>query len=123
MFDGLVSNIRTAREPINSRISTAILDEVCPRIVRSLTKAVIDKETKTDEVERFYRFLYFCLSRGSLSEHVIAASVDDALESSGCSGAQLQQMVRDLSARNETVGRFIGERVKAMPTESNRHSF
>ena len=123
MFDGLMSNIRTEREPINSRISTAILDEMCPRIVGSLTKAVIDKETKTDEVDRFYRFLYFCLSRGSLSEHAIAAGVDDALESSAYSNAQLQQMVRDLSARNETVGGFIGERVKAMATASNRHSF
>ncbi len=123
MLDGLVSNIKAARKPINSRISTAILDEVCPRIVRSLTKAVIDEETKIDEVDRFYRFLYFCLSRGSLSEHAIKSSVDDALESSAYSDAQLQQMVGDLSARNETVGRFIGERVKAMPTASNRHSF
>jgi hypothetical protein len=113
MFDGLVSNIRTARQPINSRIGTALLDAICPQIAGSLTAALIDEETRTGAVDRFYWFLYLCLSRGSLSEQGISARVDDALASSGCSDVQLQQMVRDLSTRNETVGNYIGERVKA----------
>ena len=115
LFDGLVSNIKIARTPINSRIGTALLDEICPQIVRSLTTALINEETRTGAVDRFYWFLYLCLSRGSLSEQGISACVDDALQCSGCSDVQLQQMLRDLSARNETVGNFIGERVKAIP--------
>jgi hypothetical protein len=84
-------------------------------MVRSLTTALINEETRTGAVDRFYWFLYLCLSRGSLSEQGISARVDDALQCSGCSDVQLQQMLRDLSARNETVGNYIGERVKAIP--------
>jgi hypothetical protein len=113
IFEGLVSNIKTAREPINSRIGTALLDEICPQIAGALTTALINEETRTGAVDRFYWFLYLCLSRGSLSEQDISARVDDALKSSRCSDAQLQQMVRNLSARNATVGNYIGERVKA----------
>jgi hypothetical protein len=113
IFDSLVSNIRTAREPINSRIGTALLDEICPQIAGSLTTALINEETRTGAVDRFYWFLYLCLSRGSLSEQSISARVDDALQCSGCSRRELQQLAAALSMLNETVGNYIGERVRA----------
>src|SRR4029453_6201084 len=95
VFDGLGPNIKSARVPTHSRISPGLLDGICPEIVSSLTRAVINEKTKTDEVDRFYRFLCLSLNRGSLSEQRISASVDEALESSGYSDVQLQLMGRN----------------------------
>jgi hypothetical protein len=116
IFDGLVSDIKTARQPIHSRIAAALLDVLCPqiagRLAGSLIKAAI-KATAIGEVERFYWFLYLGLSRGSFDETFVRKTIDDVLGSGGHFPTELRQIVATVSQRNETVGRLLGERVEA----------
>jgi len=115
IFDGLVSNIKTARQPIHSRIGTALLDVLCPgiadRVAGSLIEAALEGAANS-EVDQFYWFLYLGLSRGSFSENHLRASIDHALAVTGHSADELRRMVEALSGQNATVGRFVGERVE-----------
>jgi hypothetical protein len=112
----VVSNIKTARQPIHSRIGTALLDVLCPLIAGPLAGSIVRaaiKQAETGEIERFYLFLYLGISRGSFDEAFVRATIVDVLASSGHSPVELRQIVATVSQRNETVGRLLGEGVEA----------